>query len=143
MTKVLQCCFLNANEHIRWLNVPFQPNINVETTLDHQHWINVTLSTLFQRCFVNVETTSINVRRLDFHFQPNINIETTLMNVDDQLCFNLIQRWCVCWVKTTFKDSNKVKRIRNYILKCNLNLHFFDITIVADFRWKNDNISRT
>ena len=44
---------------------------------------------LFQRCFANVETTSINVRRLNFHFQPNINVETTLMNVDDQRCFNV------------------------------------------------------
>ena len=72
-----------------WLNFPFQPNTNVETTLGHQHWINVTLSTLFQRCFVNVETTSINVRRINFHFQPNINVETTSMNVDDQRCFNV------------------------------------------------------
>ena len=43
---------------------------------------------LFQRCFVNVATTSINVRRLSFHFQPNINVEITLMNVDYQRCFN-------------------------------------------------------
>ena len=57
--------------------------------LVHQRWIDVILSTLFQRCFVNVETTSINVRRLNFHFQPNINVETTLMNVDDQRCFNV------------------------------------------------------
>ena len=41
---------------------------------------------LLQRCFTNVETTSINVRRLNFHFQPNINVETALMNVDDQRC---------------------------------------------------------
>ena len=68
------CCF----------NFPFQPNINAETTLGHQRRINVTLATLFQRCFVNVETTSINVRRLNFLFQPNINVETTLMNVDNQ-----------------------------------------------------------
>ena len=27
-------------------------------------------------------------------------------------------------IKTTFKDSNKVKRIRNYALKCNLYLFF-------------------
>ena len=30
---------------------------------------------LFQSCFVNVETTSINIRRLNFHFQPNINVD--------------------------------------------------------------------
>ena len=75
--------------NMRWLNFPFQPNINAETTLSHRRWIDVILSTLFQRCFVNVETTSINVRRLNFHFQPNINVETTSMNVDDQRCFNV------------------------------------------------------
>ena len=44
---------------------------------------------LFQRCFANIDTTSINVRRLNIHFQPNINIETTSMTVDDQSCFNV------------------------------------------------------
>ena len=47
---------------------------------------------MFQSCYVNVETTSINVRRLNFHFQPNIYVETTLMNVDDQRCFNFDSR---------------------------------------------------
>ena len=28
------------------------------------------------------------------------------------------------FIKTTFKDSKKVKRIRNYILKCNLYPYF-------------------
>ena len=87
--------------NMRWLNFPFQPNTNIETTLGHQHWINVTLSTLFRRCFVNVETTSINVRRLNFHFQPNINVETTLINVDDQRCFNFDLR-----LMCLLKDSN-------------------------------------
>ena len=41
-----------------WLNFPFQSNTNVETTLGHQYWINVTLSTLFQRCFVNVDKST-------------------------------------------------------------------------------------
>ena len=62
------------------LNFHFQPNINVETTLGHRHWIDVILSMLFQRCFVNVETMSINIRRLNFHFQPNFNVETTLVH---------------------------------------------------------------
>ena len=99
---------------MRWLNFPFQPNINAETTLGHQHWTNVTLSTLFQRCSVNLETTSVNIHRLKFHFQPNFNgettlvhrrsidvilstllprcfanVETTSMNGDDQHCFNV------------------------------------------------------
>ena len=28
------------------------------------------------------------------------------------------------FIKTTFKDSKKVKGIKNYVLKCNLYLHF-------------------
>ena len=36
---------------------------------------------MFQRCFANVETTSINVRRLNFHFQPNINVDVFAGNV--------------------------------------------------------------
>ena len=76
--------------NMRWLNFPFQPNINVETTLGHQHWINVTLSTLFQRCFVNFETTSINTRRLNFHFQP---IYQRWNNVDERWQSTLFQRW--------------------------------------------------
>ena len=28
------------------------------------------------------------------------------------------------FIKTIFKDSKKLKRIRNYVLKCNLYLHF-------------------
>ena len=28
------------------------------------------------------------------------------------------------FIETTLKDSNKVKRNRNYVLKCNLHLHF-------------------
>ena len=39
------------------------------------------------------------------------------------------------FIKATFKDSKKVKRIRNYALKCNLYL-FLDTTKVPDFRWK-------
>ena len=38
------------------------------------------------------------------------------------------------FVETTFKDPNKVKRVRNYVLKCNLYLYFFYVTKVADFR---------
>ena len=51
------------------LNFHFQPNIKVETALIYRRWINVILSMLFQRCFINVETTSIKIRRLNFHFQ--------------------------------------------------------------------------
>ena len=53
------------------------------------------------RCFVYVETTSINIRRLNFHFQPNINVETTLMNVDDQRCFD-VDTMLMCLLFWTF-----------------------------------------
>ena len=45
----------------------------------HRHWINLILPTLFHYCFVNIETTSVNISRLNFHFQPNFNVETTLV----------------------------------------------------------------
>ena len=73
---------------------------------------------LFQRCFANVETTSINVRRLNFHFQPNINVETTLINADDQRCFNvdvfagkLSLNSIVLYFITTMKLCNDFKKI--------------------------------
>ena len=38
----------------QWTTFPFQPNINVETTLGHQHWIDIILSTLFCQRWNNV-----------------------------------------------------------------------------------------
>ena len=37
---------------------------------------------------------------------------------------NIIKVAATMAIEITFKDSKKVKRIRNYILKCNLNLYF-------------------
>ena len=94
-------------------------NINVETTFGHQHWIDVIPSTLFQRCFVNVETTSINIRWLNFHFQPNFNVEATLV---DRRWINVIlsmlfQR-CFANVETT---SINVRRL-NFHFHPNINV---------------------
>ena len=116
----------SAPMNMRWLNFPVQSNINVETTLSHQHWIDVILSTLFQRCFFNVETTSRNVRRFNFHFHPNINVETMLMNVDDQDCRRLeISHRLICFTIL----SPKV--MTNF---CNLESLFFLITyFFSDF----------
>ena len=93
-SKYYQSCFyavFSTLKQRRWkkLNFHFQPNIKVETTLIHRRWINVILSVLFQRCFINVETMSINILRLNFHFQQNINVETTLINVDNQRWINV------------------------------------------------------
>ena len=30
----------------------------------------------------------------------------------------------IMFIKTTFRNSNKIKRIRNYVSKCNLYLYF-------------------
>ena len=112
-------CRSNADEHT--LTQISKLAINVEATLGHRRWINVILLMLVQRCFVNVKTTSINIRRLNFDFQPNFNVETTLvLNLRDS--FNVVstlfcqfwnnvdkctsaqfsfstkyQRWCICW----------------------------------------------
>ena len=42
------------------------------------------------------------------------------------------------FIKATFKDSERVKIIRNYVLKCSLYLH-----LVTAFLWKNADTSRT
>ena len=47
------------------------------------------------------------------------------------------------FIKTTFKGSHKVKRIRNYVLKCNLYQNWHNIKKFVDFRWKNVDVSRT
>ena len=75
------CQYWNSFDKIHRLNFDFQPNINVET-FDRRRWIDVTLSTLFQRSFANFETVSINVCRLNFHFQPKIKVEIKLIDVD-------------------------------------------------------------
>ena len=46
------------------------------------------------------------------------------------------------FIETTFEKSYKVKIIRNYLLKCICTV-FLDITKVADFQWKNADVSRT
>ena len=60
-----------------------------------QYWIDVIYSMLFQRCFVNIQTTSVKICWLKFHFQPNFNVETTLVH---QPWINVVstlfcQRW--------------------------------------------------
>ena len=103
----------------------FQANINVETTLDFRHWIDVILSVLFRGWFVNVETTAINIRDKHTLFHQrwiDINLSTLFQhcfvnvdkctsaqlsflskyqswnNVDERWWSTLFQRWCVCWI---------------------------------------------
>ena len=74
---------------------------------------------LFQRCFVNVETTSINIRRLNFHFQPNFNVETTWVHRRwiDVILSTLFQR-CFADIETT---SINVRRL-NFHFQRNINI---------------------
>ena len=62
-----------------------------------QDWVINIESRLFQRCFVNVETTSINIRSLNFHFQPNFNVETMLVHRRwiDVILSTLFQRYFI------------------------------------------------
>ena len=46
------------------------------------------------------------------------------------------------FIKTILRNSNELKRIRNYISKCDLYL-YLDITNIADFRLKKADVSRT
>ena len=55
--------------------LPCSTKFQVGTTLVHRRWFDVILSTLFQRCFANVETTLINVRQLNLHFQCWFNFD--------------------------------------------------------------------
>ena len=75
--------------NIRWINLHFQSNFNVETMLVYRRLTDISLSMLFQRCFANVETMSMNARRFNYHFQSNINVEAKRKNVDNQRCFKV------------------------------------------------------
>lgn len=57
--------------NIGWFNFCFQSNINFEPILSHQRWNNAILPTLFQHCFINFGTTSMNIRWLHIYFQSN------------------------------------------------------------------------
>ena len=72
----------------------FQPNVNVETTLVHQHWIDVIRSTLFQCYFANVEGMSTNACRsaqLSFltKYQRWNNVDNLWKSASFQRWFNV------------------------------------------------------
>ena len=77
------------------------------------------LTKLFQRCFVNVETTSINICWLNFHFQSNFNIETMLVHRHwiDVILSTLFQ-CCFVNVETTLIN---VRRL-NFHFQPNINV---------------------
>ena len=59
----------------RWNNVDKHKSAQLSFSTKFQRWNNVDSPTLNQYNSINVETTSINVRRLNFHFQPSINVD--------------------------------------------------------------------
>ena len=118
--KLFQCCFLNViATPMNKLNFHLQPNIKVEKTLIYGGSINVILLVLFQRCFINVETTLINISRLNFHFQSYFNVEATLFyrRWIDVILSKLFQRYYAN-VETT---SINVRRL-NFHFQPNINV---------------------
>ena len=86
----------------RWTCVDSTFLSNIIPTLK-QHWvINIESTQLYQRCFVNVKTTSINKSRLNFHCQSNFNVESKLIHRRwiDVILSELLQR-CFVNVETT------------------------------------------
>ena len=106
--------------------------VNISTAIDKavsillsQCWSNADvvsmwfLSMWFQRCFVHVETTSINIRRLNFHLQPNFNVERTVAHRRwiDVVQSKFFQR-CLANVETTLIN---VRRL-NFHFQPNINV---------------------
>ena len=132
-------CQSNADKHML--------TQNVETTLGYRLWIDVIMLMLFQRCFVNAETMSINTRRLNFIFQPNFNVETILVprHWIDVILSMLFQR---CFVNAETTSIN-IRRL-NFIFQPNFNVetilvprHWIDVILSMLFqrcicqRWNN------
>ena len=83
LSMLFQCCFLNVEAtlmNIRWFNFHFQPNINVETTLGHRHWIEVILSTLFCQRWNNVDKHTLAQLSISTKFQCWNNIGSSTLN---------------------------------------------------------------
>ena len=56
--------------------------------------------------------------------------------------FSDIIKILTMFIKANFEDSEKVKRIRNYVSKCDLYLYSLIYSKIADFWWKNADFSR-
>ena len=130
---VLSCkrniCFILENfvlslTHFLVISTATQLSLSTE----YKSWNNIDLLTLnqrnsfnvvFQRCFISVETMSINICRLNFHFQPNFNVETTLFyrRWIDVILSTLFQS-CLANVETT---SINVRQI-NFRFQPNINV---------------------
>ena len=125
----------------RWTCVDSTFLSNIIPTLK-QHWvINIESTQLYQRCFVNVKTTSINKSRLNFHCQSNFNVESRLIHRRwiDVILSELLQR-CFVNVETT---SINVRWL-NFHFQPNINVderwrstlfqRWFNVDVLAGFR---------
>ena len=123
-------CWSNADKYTL-THFSFSTNYNVETTLGHPRWIDVILSMLFQRWFVYVETTSINIRRLNFHIQPNFNVKTTLVH-RRWIDVNISMLFQLCF--TNFETTSINVRRLSFHSQPNMNVETTSIN-VDDQRW--------
>ena len=108
LSMLFSQCWSNANEH-KFTQLSFLTK--------YQHWNNIGSSTMnrrnsfnvVQHCFVNVETTSIKIRRLHFYFPPNFDVETTLVDWRwfDVILSTLFQR-CLVNVETTSINASRL-----------------------------------
>ena len=131
-TAIIDKVVLMLSSQRRWTYVVSTFLFNQILTLK-QHWIDLILSTLFQHCFVNVETTSIMIRRLNLHFQSNFNNETTLVH----------RRWINVILSTSFQRCFANVEITSINVR-QLSLHFqpninLETTLMNldDQRWFN------
>ena len=76
--QILTSCFspvFSTRMNMRWLSFSFQHNINIETTLSHQHWINLTLSTMFCQHWNNVNKHTLAQLSFSTKFQRWFNVD--------------------------------------------------------------------
>ena len=85
--KVDSIAVFSTPMNMRWLNFSFQPNTNVEATLGHEHWINVTL---FCQRWNNVNKCQSDQLSFSTKYQR-------WNNVNGRWRSTLFQRWCICW----------------------------------------------
>ena len=77
---------------------------------------NLIIATLFQRCFVNIETISMRVRHFNFHFQRNINVDVLKYKESIKIKISHIihQKIYVCYKIKYFVNQSCFKQFLNY-----------------------------
>ena len=79
--------------NMRWLNFPFQPNANIETTWGHQHWIN---ATLFCQHWNNVDKHTSAQLSFSIKFQRWNNVGSSTLNRRNSINF-VSKLFCQHW----------------------------------------------